>query len=161
MRHAVNLLPFLAPGSQIKKGGPLSPLAALLYMGQRFPVTAFPSPGASGMHVRPSLPLTLRQPTGRKGHHPASQHDFRPSRFADIPTPLPTQGTVEEVSVTVSILFLLASLALDACAFPSALARQRFSIAPATVIADRPGLRVHYQPSARRRLRGASRSIVC
>jgi hypothetical protein len=57
---------------------------------------------------------------------------LRACGFADIPTAPPGQN-IKGVVVTLSIFF--ASLALDACAIASALARQRFSITSATVIA--------------------------
>jgi hypothetical protein len=56
--------------------------------------------------------------------------------FADIPTPLPIQNKTKEVSLMFPIHSRFASLAPDACANTSALARQRFSITSATVIAS-------------------------
>jgi hypothetical protein len=65
----------------------------------------------------------------------ASQRRLRAFRFADIPTPLPTQNKTKEVFLMLSIHSRLASLVLDACANTSALVRQRFSSTSATVIA--------------------------
>jgi len=65
----------------------------------------------------------------------ASQRRLRACRFADIPTPLPIQNKTKEVYVMFSINLNSASLALDACATTSALARQRFCITSATGIA--------------------------
>ncbi|HWM64053.1 MAG TPA: hypothetical protein VNP96_08730, partial [Solirubrobacterales bacterium] len=85
--------------------------------------------------LRLLLLLSLRGPVGPQGGYRAPKRRFRPWRFADIPTPLPIQNTFKEVFVMFSIHFVSASLALDACATTSALARQRFCITSATGIA--------------------------
>jgi hypothetical protein len=61
---------------------------------------------------------------------------LRAWRFADIPTPLPVQNIKAAGAVLIPLsIFFSASLALDACATTSALARQRFCITSATGIA--------------------------
>jgi hypothetical protein len=85
--------------------------------------------------LRLSLLPSLRGPVEPKGRFCAPQRGLRAWRFADIPTPLPIQNTTKEVIVMLSIHFLSASPALDACATTSALVRQRLSITSATVIA--------------------------
>jgi hypothetical protein len=120
---------------QVKNGGPLSRLAALLGIRANLSQPLFHLRLALRGWLRLSLPLSLRGPVGPKGRYRAPQRRLRASRFADIPMPLPIQNTTKEVFVMFSIHFLSASLALDACATTSALARQRFSITSATVIA--------------------------
>jgi len=85
--------------------------------------------------LRLSLRLSLRGPVEPKGRYRAPQRGLRAWRFADIPTPLPIQNTIKEVIVMFTIYSFSASSAPDACATTSALARQRFSITSATVIA--------------------------
>jgi hypothetical protein len=87
------------------------------------------------LRLRQSLPLSLRGLSRRKRLYPALQRRLRGRRFADIPTPLPIQNKTKEVSLMFSIHSRFASLALDAVANTSALARQRFSITSATGIA--------------------------
>jgi hypothetical protein len=61
---------------------------------------------------------------------------LRAWRFADIPSPLSVQNIKAAGAVLIPLsIFLSASLALDACATTSALARQRFCIISATGIA--------------------------
>jgi hypothetical protein len=84
--------------------------------------------------LRQSLPLSLRGPVSHKGHQSPPQRRLRAWRFADIPTAPPGQN-IKAVTALVTLSIFLASLALDACATTSALARQRFSITSATVIA--------------------------
>jgi hypothetical protein len=60
---------------------------------------------------------------------------LRAWRFADIPTPLPVQNIKAAGVVLILFSSFSASLALDACATTSALARQRFCITSATGIA--------------------------
>jgi hypothetical protein len=60
---------------------------------------------------------------------------LRAWRFADIPTPLPVQNIKAAGAVLIPLSIFSASLALDACATTSALARQRFCITSATGIA--------------------------
>jgi hypothetical protein len=86
--------------------------------------------------LRPSLPLSFRNPVSPEGCQSPPQRRLRACGFADIPTPLPNQNTIKEVFVMFSIHFLSASLALDACATTSALVRQRLSTTSATVIAS-------------------------
>jgi hypothetical protein len=87
------------------------------------------------LRLRLSLPLSLRGPVGPMARNRASQRPLRACGFADIPTPLPIQNKTKEVYVMFSINLNSASLALDACAITSALARQRFCITSATGIA--------------------------
>jgi hypothetical protein len=60
---------------------------------------------------------------------------LRAWRFADIPTPLPVQNIKVAGAVLVPLSIFFPSLALDAFATTSALARQRFCITSATGIA--------------------------
>jgi hypothetical protein len=60
---------------------------------------------------------------------------LRAWRFADIPTPPPDQNIKSVTAVVNALTIFSASLALDACATTSALARQRFCITSATEIA--------------------------
>jgi hypothetical protein len=60
---------------------------------------------------------------------------LRAWRFADIPTAPPSQNIKAVPAALVTLAIFSSSLALDACATTSALARQRFSITSATVIA--------------------------
>jgi hypothetical protein len=149
---------------QVKPGGPLSRLDALLYVCNRIssplrrkPAIAqlrscvhFPgsllrwvygptevsgaSPSPSGM-ASPIASPDASQPDWARGPQRASQRRLRAFLFADIPTPLPIQNTFKEVVSMFPSYSLSASLALDACANTSALVRQRFSITSATVIA--------------------------
>jgi hypothetical protein len=113
--------------------GPLWRLSAPLYM-----ETQFSRPLRLWLRawLRPSLPLSLRGTTSPEGDQSPPRCRLRAWRFADIPTPLPVQNikAAEAVLIRLSI-FLSASLALDACAITSALARQRFCITSATGIA--------------------------
>lgn len=123
MRHGIE--------PQVKQGGPLSGFVTPLSME---PESA---PFRFRLALRPRLRLllllSLRGPTGPQGGYCAPQRRLRACGFADIPTPLPIQNKTKEVYVMFSIN--TASLALDACATTSALARQRFCITSATGIA--------------------------
>lgn len=103
------------------------------YVSSRSPSSRFPSRLRGWLRL--SLPLSLRWPIGPRRRHPASQRPLRPLRAADIPTPLPSQDTVKEVSVMSTGSSSSASLALDACAIASALAPQRFLLTAATAAA--------------------------
>src|SRR5690242_2222152 len=72
--------------------------------------------------LRPSLRSTT-SPEGDQG--PPHRH-LRAWRFADIPTPLPIQNITAAWAVLIALSIFSASLALDARAITSALARQRF-----------------------------------
>jgi hypothetical protein len=80
---------------------------------------------------RPSL-RGLARPNVRQC---PSQRRLRAWRFADIPTPPPDQNIKSVTAVVNALSIFSASLALDACATTSALARQRFYITSATEIA--------------------------
>lgn len=82
--------------------------------------------------LRISLPLLFRGPVSHEGGETRPQRGLRAWRFADIPTAPPGQNIK---GALVSLSIFPASLALDACATTSALARQRFSITSATGIA--------------------------
>lgn len=98
---------------------------------------AFASPFGDGFAYRFPCPFAGR--SGRTAENRAPQRGLRAFCFADIPTPLPIQNKTKEVSLMFSIQSLSASPAPDACAFTSALVRQRFSTTSATVIALVPG----------------------
>lgn len=123
--------PAIAQLRDCGEGGPLWPLGAPLYMEIEFS----PPPLRLWLRawLRPSLPSSLHGSTGPKGDQSPSQRRLRRWRFADIPTAPPGQNINAVLVVTLSIFS--ASLALDACAITSALARQRFCITSATGIA--------------------------
>jgi hypothetical protein len=118
---------------QVKQGGPLSEFVTPLSMEADSRLSRL------RLALRPRLRLlllpSLRGPGGSQGRYRAPQRRLRACRFADIPTPLPIQNTFKEAFVMFSSHFFSASLALDACATTSALARQRFCITSATGIA--------------------------
>lgn len=85
--------------------------------------------------LRPALPLSLRVPPSPESDQSPPQRRLRAWRFADIPTPLPVQNIKSVGAVLIVLSICSASLAPDACAITSALARQRFCITSATGIA--------------------------
>lgn len=87
------------------------------------------------VRLRPSFRSLLRGSAGRNARQRPSQRHLRARRFADIPTPPPGQNIESVIAVVIALSIFSASLALDTCATTSALARQRFSITSATVIA--------------------------
>lgn len=113
--------------------GPLWLLGAPLYVS-----TSISSPLRFSLRgwLRLSLLLSLRGSTSAEGNQSPPHRRLRAWRFADIPTPLPIQNIKAAGAVLIPLsIFLSASLALDACAITSALARQRFCITSATGIA--------------------------
>jgi hypothetical protein len=111
---------------------PLWLLSALLYVG-----TSLSSSFRLWLRgwLRLSLPLSLRGPVCPKGDQSPPQRRLRAWCFADIPTAPPSQNIKAVTTALVTFAIFSASLALDACAIASALARQRLSITSATVIA--------------------------
>lgn len=77
-------------------GGPLSLLAALLYMRADFSPPLCCLLRLRGW-LRLSLPLSLRGQDGAKGRYRALGRGLRACGFADIPTPLPNQNKTKEV----------------------------------------------------------------
>lgn len=116
---------------QVKEGGPLSPLAALLSMRAE---GSSPLRPALRLGLRPWFRLSLRDGVRPKGSQSPSRRRLRAWRFADIPTPLPGLNIKGVGAVAISLSNFFASLALDACAIASALAPQRFSISLAVAL---------------------------
>lgn len=85
--------------------------------------------------LRPSFRPSLRGLARPNADQSPSQRRLRAWRFADIPTPPPDQNIKSVTAVVNALSIFSASLALDACAITSALARQRFCITSATEIA--------------------------
>ena len=85
--------------------------------------------------LRPSFRPSLRSLARPNVRQCPSQRRLRGWRFADIPTPPPDQNIKSVTAVVNALSIFSASLALDACATTSALARQRFCITSATEIA--------------------------
>lgn len=85
--------------------------------------------------LRPSFRPSLRGLARPNVRQCPSQRRLRAWRFADIPTPPPDQNIKSVTAVVNALSIFPASLALDACATTSALARQRFCITSATEIA--------------------------
>jgi hypothetical protein len=112
--------------------GPLWRLGAPLYME---PESSLPLRPSLQRWLRPSLPLSLRVPPSPESDQSPPQRRLRAWRFADIPTPLPVQNIKLVGAVLIALSISSASLAPDACAIASALARQRFCITSATGIA--------------------------
>lgn len=85
--------------------------------------------------LRPSFRPSLRGLARPNVRQCPSQRRLQAWRFADIPTPLPVQSIKADGAVLIPLSIFSASLALNACATTSALARQRFYITSATGIA--------------------------